>query len=139
MIGLVACSAGKLDRAAPARELYTSDLFRKSLAFARSCCSATYVVSALYGLVEIEQVIEPYDKTVARMSVVERTRWAAEIAEQVIARHGRELYAILAGKAYAYPLYCELFDRGGFITEPLRGMQIGERLSWLAAQTRRAA
>jgi hypothetical protein len=33
MIGLVSCSAQKLDRPAPARELHCSALFRKSLAY----------------------------------------------------------------------------------------------------------
>lgn len=70
MIGLISCSAQKLDRPAPARELYCSPLFKKSIAYAEPRCSTTYVLSALHGLVALDQ---------------------HELAEQL----GRRLYALV--------------------------------------------
>ena len=142
MIGLISCSAHKLNRAAPARELYTSALFRKSLAYAEQQCSAIYVASALHGLVSLDQVIEPYDFTVRGMLRGERQLWAGRIARGLVERHGREHYVILAGAEYADPIARELDAFLGLpspVLEPLRGMQIGERLAWLNAQTRKEA
>jgi hypothetical protein len=53
-VGLVACSRTKLSRAAPARELYCSPLFRAARAYAerRYGRGRWLIVSARYGLVD---------------------------------------------------------------------------------------
>ena len=139
MIGLVACSKTKLDRAAPARELYTSPLFKLSLAYAEAHCSAVYVISAEHGIVELDRVIAPYCTTLADLSPARRSLWWQGIVAWLLLR----LYAddsrlmILAGESYVAPIDAAL--RGtAEIVEPLRGMQIGERLSFLRAQAPKA-
>jgi hypothetical protein len=139
MIGLVSCSAQKLDRPAPARELYCSPLFRKSLAYAEARCSRVYVLSAALGLVELEAEIAPYDRRLGRKK--EREAWAHRVASALIDRHGREVeYLILAGNDYAGPLAAALRTYDGYrdevwggvprqrIIQPLLGLQVGERL-----------
>jgi hypothetical protein len=147
VIGLVACSSQKLEEPAPARELYCSPLFRRSLAYAESRCSKVYVLSALLDLVELDQVVATYDH---RLSKFERVQWGRRVAAKLIARHGREVeYLILAGKDYADPLATALrtYDghrdgawRGveaGRILQPLLGLKVGERLrklnEWIGA------
>lgn len=140
MIGLVACSKSKLDHAAPARELYTSQLFKLSLAYAEAHCRTVFVISAEHGLVQLDRVIAPYDTTLADLSPARRSLWGQGVVAAVML----QLYAddsrlmILAGEAYVAPIDDAL--RGtAEIVEPLQGMQIGERLSFLTTQTRRAA
>lgn len=141
MVGLVSCSSQKLRRAAAARELYTSALFQKSLAFAERTCAVTYVVSALHGLVELDQMLEPYDRTLAQMTRHDRACWAARIVVALIDEHGASAeYVVLAGDAYAKPLrraFGNVDGPGGIdlihpdqVHEPLAGLQIGERLRW---------
>lgn len=139
MIGLVACCKTKLDRPAPARELYTSPLFRMSLAYATRCCSTVYVASALYGLVALDQVIDPYNVTIADLLPATRRTWADGIARNLFNWHRGDIgelgLVVLAGEAYAKPIAgaYRALERDGSarIVEPLRRMQIGERLSFL--------
>ena len=60
-VALVGCSATKLKHAAPARELYTSALFRAAYAYAETTCAAVLIVSAFHGVVAPKAVIRPYD------------------------------------------------------------------------------
>lgn len=137
MIGLISCSAQKLDYGAPARELYSSALFRKSLAYAEPRCSASYVLSAEHGLVELDQQLEPYNTRLGG----KREAWARGVADALVARISRaETYLLLAGAAYADPLVAALRTRGhrGHIRQPLQGLEIGERLRWLTEVARAA-
>lgn len=142
MIGLVACSAQKLDRAAPARELYCSPLFKKSLAYSERRCTVVYVLSALHGLVPLDQRVNPYERRLGGKH--EREAWGRRQASSLIAAHGREVdYLILAGADYAGPLATGLRTHDGFrkdgwhgvaphrIQQPLLGLQVGQRLRWL--------
>ena len=134
MIGLVSCSSAKLDRAAPARELYTSTLFRLSLAYAEATCERVYVLSAMHGLVELHRELEPYDFTLRTRAGAEV--WAIGVAGELALLHGpRAELLLLAGARYCDPLTRELELRYGFararMHQPLRGLQIGERLALL--------
>lgn len=139
-IGLVGCCKPKLAHAAPARELYLSRLFALSLAEASRRCDVVYVVSAEHGLVELDAVVEPYDKTMADIAKEWRPIWGGRVWSSIAARHssGARHVAIYAGKEYAQPIIraAPYGERGATFTQPLAGMQIGERLSWLAAAGR---
>jgi hypothetical protein len=155
VIGIVSCSKSKLDRAAPARELYTSPLFKLSLAYAEQHCEKVYVVSAFHGLVELDQELSTYDRTLSKMRKMERLAWGNRVANSLIHRHGNEFVLVaMAGEDYVSPIRTGLRTHFGFgengwrgaddrvVLEPLRGMMLGERLSFLNAQVvkpRRAA
>lgn len=150
MIGLVSCGAQKLTEPAEARHLYTSPLFRLSLTYAEQHCSRVYVLSAFHGLLDLDRVVAPYNR---RLPTAKRERmaWGEHIAASIGARHNSdEPIMILAGVDYAHPLTVCLrtlfgWRDGGYkgwtgeITEPLAGMQVGQRLAWLNGQTRRVA
>jgi hypothetical protein len=61
-ITLVGCSAAKLTRPAPARDLYTGDLFGKARALAEATSDRWYILSAKHHLVHPDQVLAPYDQ-----------------------------------------------------------------------------
>lgn len=135
MIALIGCSAKKLEGSHPARELYTSTLFRKSLAYAelRSDVTHAYVISAVHHLVPLDREIESYDFTLREMTRMGRFGWADSVLESITRRHRRAELLILAGQAYASPLIqqCHWSSVGRGIAVPMDGMQIGQRLSWL--------
>ena len=60
---LVACVSQKLDRRAPAAELYRSDWFRKALAYVEGTGARWFILSAAHGLVSPDQRLDPYDVT----------------------------------------------------------------------------
>lgn len=137
---VVGCGSLKLDRSAPASELYASTLFRLSLAYARQLAPDRdiRIASALHHLVQLDDVLAPYD---ARMTGGASQAWGAACARQFAAMVGRESWSLtlLLGQRYAAPLRHELRwarNRPVVIDEPLFGLQIGERLRFLSGATR---
>ncbi len=135
LVGLVACCKTKLDHAAPVRDLYTSPLFRLSLAYAEARCEAVYVASAQHDLLELGRMLAPYNRTMASLTPMQRRLFGAGVARGLVDRHGSRFeLLILAGAAYVDPIRAALSRMGAQIDlrEPLLGMQIGERLSFLS-------
>jgi len=65
---LISCVSKKLDRKAKARELYVSPLFRLNLKYALSLRpDKIFILSAKYGLIGLNDEIEPYDITLNKM------------------------------------------------------------------------
>jgi hypothetical protein len=135
-IVLVGCGSEKIATAAAARSLYTGTLFTSSLAYAeRLKPDAIYIVSAFHGLVELDAVIEPYDRTLTGTPVKERLAWGQRIAEALRGRHHEPdvRLTILAGAIYADAIEWGLRWRNGErstwqVEMPLQGLPIGQRL-----------
>jgi hypothetical protein len=133
-VALVACSATKAKVQCAAREMYTSPLFRKSLAYALSIADGdTWIMSAEYGLIALDRVIHPYNRTLAGMGKEWVKMWGFRVVDE-LERHylGVLQLVLLGGEDYTRPVREAAVSRGWpQPIEPLRGMQIGERLSWL--------
>lgn len=95
---IIPCGAGKLDHAAPAGELYTSAYFAGNLRAARALGGRVLVLSALHGLLDLDQVVEPYNLRMGQQGSV-----TPEQVRQQAMRLGIRAAAVtvLAGKAYA--------------------------------------
>jgi hypothetical protein len=144
-IVLVSCGKTKATAAAPARELYTSALFQKSRAHAEALVAAGeadgwFILSAKHGVLHPDTVVEPYDERVPGAQVA-MGKWGADVVEQLRALfpgEGVEL-VVLAGVMYAAPIAQRIEDllihrQGWACLEPLRGLEVGERLHWLNEQ-----
>jgi hypothetical protein len=135
-LALVACVAQKLDRPAPARELYTSPWFIKARDYVEGQGYAWRVLSALHGLVEPERVLDPYNLTLDRLSPKLRLLWALGVLRQIDKLPRPERVVILAGRRYREHLAVELLDRGYVVEVPMAGLGIGEQLQWLKEHTK---
>jgi hypothetical protein len=76
-IALISCSADKASSVnpLPARQLYRSPLFRKSVAWVEQQGLEWFVISARYGLIPSSMVLMPYDHTMRNKSPDERAAW----------------------------------------------------------------
>lgn len=131
-IVLLSCSARKYSSRAAARDMYTSPLFRLQLAYAQNLRpDAIYILSAKYGLLELDMVIEPYDQTLKTMSAHEAQAWASHVLEQLRTRSdfARDHFIFLAGESYRR----HLAPRLAHYEAPLAGMPIGKQLQYLKA------
>ena len=127
---LAQCTGQKRGEIAPAKWLYDeSDYFVKQRRYARTA-DEWYIQSAEHGLVEPEQVLEPYNTHAKDLD--EPNQWAKEIAVDLSEKHGCATVEILGGRVYADPLRPELEARGFRVLEPLDGLGIGERKAELA-------
>lgn len=132
---LVACVAGKLDRPAPARELYTSPWFQKARAYVEARGADWRILSALHGLVHPGQVLAPYEHTMA--DNLSRLEWASRVIAQLEHEAPLRPLVMLAGKAYRHPLRWLSATRT--VTVPMEGLGIGQQLAWLGAHREAAA
>jgi hypothetical protein len=134
-LALVACVGQKQTQPAPARELYTSPWFKKACAYVESQGWPWLILSARYGLVKPEQVIEPYNLTLNRLSQKARGAWAEQVWQQLrfLVKDDPRV-VILAGRYYA-GVGLHLGGAGYIVETPLEGLGIGQQLKWLKEHT----
>jgi hypothetical protein len=132
-IVLVSCVKDKLDRPAPAKDLYTSDLFRKERAYAERVGVSWFILSAEHGLVRPDELLSPYNLRLSETSTAYRRAWGARVVkrlEEVVGALAGKKIEVHAGEAYAGPIRALLRTAGAEVMEPLRGLAFGQRLSW---------
>lgn len=135
LIGLISCSKAKTAYPAPARLLYgPSALFRGALASLTGRADFIYVLSAKYGLVTLDQVLEPYNLALKEFSRSERTAWAKQVVGRLLTWHGAALKGstceLHAGAAYRDPLEALLIQAGATCICPVDGLTQGRRLAF---------
>jgi hypothetical protein len=127
---LVSCVKEKGNLRAPARDLYVSNWFRKARAFVESSGMPWFILSAEYGLVEPNQIIEPYENTLSAQSSAERRAWSQKVVAQMeLALPNVDRVVLLAGIKYREFLMDYLTKRYTNVHVPMRGLKIGEQLS----------
>jgi len=127
---LIQCVNSKRDKACKAKRLYNSTYFNRMREYAEATGKPWKILSAKHGLVDPEDVVEPYDAF--GLSQVQCRRIAAELDRQDVTT-----VKIVAGKKYTNPLTPELEAYGIEVTELCRGQQIGERLQTLKIMTKK--
>jgi hypothetical protein len=129
-IVLISCVSRKGPSREKCQDLYLSDLFRKNLRYARSLSpDKVFVLSAKYGLVGLDQEIEPYNETLNDKSVALVKEWAAAVREQIaqVADLGNDRFTFLAG--IRYRRFLAPFMRHHRV--PMIGLSIGRQLRFL--------
>jgi hypothetical protein len=135
---LIGCVKQKLGVPAPARDLYTSPLFRKGRRYAEATGAPWFVLSAEHGLVAPGEVLAPYDRRLSKSDLEYRQAWGVRVVEQLVAAAGPlsgKSIEVHAGAAYVEPLRQHLVAAGATITEPLAGLKLGPRLAWYGRVT----
>jgi len=100
-VGLIACCKEKLDHAAPAEELYKSQLFKASKQWITKKVDEWGILSAEHGLVLPDQVIEPYDRALSTLTRLQKERWCDYVHEQLMDKWSdNAIYMIVAGADY---------------------------------------
>lgn len=131
-IALVSCVKAKLSVPAPARELYTSPLFRGLRRYAMDQADAWFILSAEYGLLHPDQVVAPYERTLIGMPSIDRRRWEERVLAQLLpALPSAAEVLILAGKPYRDYLEPVLREHGCLVSIPMEGLAIGKQLQFL--------
>lgn len=135
---LVSCVSSKLDRPAPARDLYVSDLFKKVRAYVEKAGQQWFVLSADHGLVHPDTVLAPYEKTLNRMPIAERRAWATRVLTALEPQlPDTDRVVFMAGERYREFLMEPLRLRVQ-VEVPMAGLTIGRQLQWLSQHTSRS-
>lgn len=130
-IALVSCSKNKRNSTCAAAEMYSeSTLFTKATSYIKNQnYEKWFILSALHGLLEPEQQIEPYDVTLNNMSGSEIKQWASKVKQQ-LQQYNIDIVDFYAGDKYRKYLIPLLEQEGIKSNVPLRGMGIGQQLQF---------
>jgi hypothetical protein len=126
----ISCVKSKRNRRSKAAELYTSTLFTKALRYAKSLKpDRILILSAEYGVLELDDEVDPYEKTLNTMRVTERKQWAQRVLTQLRTKANLEVdeFIFLAGEKYREYLIPHIKR----YTVPMYGLSIGKQLGWL--------
>lgn len=132
-IALIGCGKQKAATTCAARAMYRSQ--QASLRWALLHCDRVLVLSAKHGLVGLDDVLEPYDETLPRAKA-DREALGSRVGAQIVAAVGEvdATLVCLAGEKYADAISFDKPEWEYHWEEPLRGMEIGQRLAWFKAQ-----
>ncbi|HRZ29264.1 MAG TPA: hypothetical protein P5052_00390 [Candidatus Paceibacterota bacterium] len=129
-IVLISCASKKLNHKAKAKDLYISPLFKLNLIFAKTFKpNKIFILSAKYGLVNLNQQIETYNKTLNTMKNNEIKVWAGKVKKQMKRKidFNKDKIIFLAGIKYRKYLINEFKN----CSIPLEGLSIGKQLQYL--------
>ena len=135
-IVLISCASKKLKHKAKAKNLYASSLFKLNLKYAESLNpDKIFILSAKYGLIDLEQEIEPYNLTLNNMKDKEIKLWAEKVLSELkkIANLKEDEIIFLAGEKYRKYLISEINNH----KIPLKGLGIGKQLKFLKENEQR--
>jgi len=128
---LISCVSQKQAYKCKARDLYISALFKKNLHYALKLVpDQIFILSAKYGLVGLEDEIEPYELTLNTMSAPQIKSWANGVLRQLNEKADlqHDQFIFLAGEKYRKYLMPQLAN----VEVPLEGLRIGEQLQRLS-------
>lgn len=83
----IGCSKEKADHPTTAEKLYTSTIFKRALHLAKKIVKRKgghiYVLSAKHHLLELDDIVEPYNETLAHSSASIRKDWSKVVLNQM--------------------------------------------------------
>jgi len=129
-IVLISCVSKKLNVKSSAQKIYISPLFQKNLKYAKSLNpNKIFILSAKYGLLNLNDLIEPYNKTLNKMNMFEKKEWANLVLIQLkkVTNLEKDEFIFLAGKNYRQFLIPHIKQ----YKVPMLGLGIGKQLQWL--------
>ena len=133
MIAFISCVKKKKDVPCKAKDIYVSDFFKKQLDYARSINPNIYILSAKYGVLKLDDYVEPYEKTLKTMSKAEINQWY-ELVRRQLTEKGvdfTEKAIFVCGDLYANGV-ATLFPDHDL---PMAGMSFGNRLKFMKERT----
>lgn len=129
---LISCSKLKADHPCSVKEMYwPSALFRGAWRVAKMKGQKALILSAKYGVLLPEQIIDPYDKTLYRMTKQERAEWRTAVLDVLfkLLNPSDKVISYLP-RLYAEGIIEALKGKGYEVEEPIAGLGRGQRLKW---------
>lgn len=129
-IALIGCTSKKQDYPCKAIEMYTkSNYFNLKLDYCKKInVDNIFILSAKYGLLEPETIIEPYDLHLGKTSKDYRIKWSQNVLNDLKEKTNLENdeFIILAGNDYMKYLIEHIPNN----YNPVKGLGIGKQLKF---------
>ena len=132
-IAFISCVKEKRIGKHKAKDLYTSDFFKKSFGYCSSKYDKVFILSAKYGLLNLEDMIENYEMTLNNFSKKEKVKWSEMVYGQMKnnINNDDKLYFYVGNnyREHLLPLLSNNYN------VPLQGKGIGEQLQYFKNNT----
>jgi len=129
-IVLISCVSKKLNKKSKAKDIYISPLFKHNLNYTYSLNpDKIFILSAKYGLLNLNQEIEPYNQTLNKMSSLEIKDWSINVLKELssLTDLNNDEFIFLAGNNYRKYILPSIKN----YKIPLQGLGIGRQLKFL--------
>ncbi|HOU09151.1 MAG TPA: hypothetical protein PLD68_00415 [Clostridiales bacterium] len=129
LVVLISCVAKKKKVPSPANEMYVSPLFKGAYRYAQKLgADKIFILSAKYGLLEEDDIIEPYNETLNDKTQEDVKKWAISVIQKLNTHSDiqNDFFVLLAGERYRKYLLSDLNN----CSIPLKGMPIGKQLAF---------
>ena len=135
MIVFIGCGSKKNNKECKAKDMYQGGYFTTCLDYARTLTNEDniYILSAKYGVLHLEDIISPYNKTLNTATKQEYAEWKQMVLEQFnkLGITGNDEVTMLCGKNY----YKELLTYFKNINLPLKDFKgMGYQISFMKSQ-----
>lgn len=134
------CSSKKRNKTCRAEELYyPSTLFRCTLNYLKQThlgFEEIYILSAKYGLLRLDDVIEPYNSYLPDFTKNEYKIWVNKVTEQLSNLPISEAH-FYTSLSYDKDLILTLEEREVRCERHLSGLGIGQKVHWLQQNTKK--
>lgn len=125
-IVLVSCVKSKRASKSKAKDLYVSTLFRAQRAYAEKFADEWYILSAKYGLLKPDSVVDTYEETLKGAPVARKRAWSHDVFSKLKnVTSPNDVITITAGEDYCKYLVPLLADRGHKVVRPVKGLTMG--------------
>ncbi len=124
-IALISCTSRKKSYKCQAKDLYSeSSRFQLAFSFAKLIADKIFILSAKYGLIPENMIIEPYNETLKDKSTQERRAWAEMVLNELrkVSDLEHDEFIVLAGEVY----HENLLPHMNHFWLPLKGKRQGE-------------
>jgi hypothetical protein len=128
-IALISCTKLKQNYPCQAQEMYLqSTLFKKASNYIKQQhYDKWFILSAKYGLLEPNTIIEPYNTTLNNMNALDIKTWSQNVYKKLIQYNPNEI-DFYTGEKYRKYLIPLLKENNIIVNIPLMGHGIGEQL-----------
>lgn len=127
IVSFVACCKLKSSKKTSAEKMYISSLFKLSLKYAKEHSDIVFILSAKYGLLALDDIIDPYNETLNTKTDDEIKEWSKKIIKSIKKlKLEKSEFLYLCGSNYKKYLENELPGN-----DPMKGLSLGFRLQWL--------
>jgi hypothetical protein len=134
---LISCGKHKQLVRAPAAKLYTSPRFQLSVALPSRLGFSFSLLSAKHGLLEPNELVDPYDSSLATLTRDERRIWAERVLTQLLNAHKDvRRFVLLLDDDYRDDLAPLLIQRKFELIEPLSNFERSGRISFIRHSNR---
>ena len=130
-IALISCTKLKQDYSCKAEEMYMkSTLFKKATSYIKQQkYNRWFILSAKYGLLIPDEIIEPYNKTLNNMKAQEIKSWAENVFLE-LNKYKIKQIDFYVGEKYRKYLIPILIKHNISYSIPLKGLGIGQQLQF---------